>query len=122
MSASSATQPNLSSFSDIRVSGVFGARKPGRPQFESRRSRDGYPIHERGITYHPGLYFVGLPWLHNAKSGLLFGLAQDAEHIAVAIDEGSLTSLDGSGRETYYLPPAVVRSQEVNNELSVSHS
>jgi len=49
---------------------------------------DGYPIQKRGITKYPGLYFVGLPWLHNAKSGLLFGVAQDAEHIVSAIDEG----------------------------------
>jgi putative flavoprotein involved in K+ transport len=46
---------------------------------------DGYPIQKRGITDYPGLYFVGLPWLHNAKSGLLFGVAQDAEHVASAI-------------------------------------
>jgi putative flavoprotein involved in K+ transport len=46
---------------------------------------DGYPIQKRGITSYPGLYFVGLPWLHNAKSGLLFGVAQDAAHVATAI-------------------------------------
>jgi hypothetical protein len=48
---------------------------------------DGYPIQKRGVTDHPGLYFVGLPWLHNARSGLLSGLAQDAGHIATAINE-----------------------------------
>jgi putative flavoprotein involved in K+ transport len=47
---------------------------------------DGYPIQKRGITDHSGLYFVGLPWLHNAKSGLLFGVTQDAAHIASAIN------------------------------------
>jgi putative flavoprotein involved in K+ transport len=46
---------------------------------------DGFPIQKRGVTAFPGLYFVGLPWLHNAKSGLLFGLQQDAEHIASAV-------------------------------------
>jgi putative flavoprotein involved in K+ transport len=46
---------------------------------------DGYPIQKRGVTAFPGLYFVGLPWLHNAKSGLLFGLEQDASHIASTI-------------------------------------
>jgi putative flavoprotein involved in K+ transport len=52
---------------------------------------EGYPIQKRGVTEHPGLYFMGLPWLHNAKSGLLFGLAQDASHIAAAInDQASL--------------------------------
>jgi len=48
---------------------------------------DGYPIQERGITDHPGLYFVGLPWLHNARSGLLSGLAQDASYIVAAIND-----------------------------------
>jgi len=32
---------------------------------------------------------VGLPWLHNAKSGLLFGVAHDAAHLATAIDRQS---------------------------------
>ena len=46
---------------------------------------DGYPVQKRGVTGHDGLYFVGLPWLHNAKSGLIFGVAPDAAHIALAI-------------------------------------
>jgi hypothetical protein len=46
---------------------------------------DEYPIRKREVTAFPGLYFVGLPWLHNAKSGLLFGLEQDARHIAETI-------------------------------------
>jgi putative flavoprotein involved in K+ transport len=56
------------------------------PIFDS----DGYPMQERGITDYPGLYFVGLPWLHNARSGLLSGLAQDAGHIAAAIYQEAL--------------------------------
>jgi len=47
---------------------------------------DGYPIQKRGITGYSGLYFVGLPWLHDAKSGLLFGVAADAAYIASAIN------------------------------------
>src|SRR5262249_17406356 len=43
---------------------------------------DGYPIQRRGVTEYPGLYFVGLPWLHKAKSGLLYGVAEDAAHVA----------------------------------------
>lgn len=88
------------------------------PVFDS----DGYPIQNRGVTDYPGLYFVGLPWLHNAKSGLLFGLAQDAEHIAVAIAEGSWNSLNGIETRTRYIFPRVVRSPEDSNELSISHS
>jgi putative flavoprotein involved in K+ transport len=46
---------------------------------------DGYPIQKRGITKYPGLYFVGLPWLTSSRSGLLFGVGQDAAHITADI-------------------------------------
>ncbi|HEX4572351.1 MAG TPA: hypothetical protein VH184_18105, partial [Dongiaceae bacterium] len=46
---------------------------------------DGYPIQKRGVTAYPGLYFLGLPWLHNAKSGLIYGVGEDAAHIAESI-------------------------------------
>jgi putative flavoprotein involved in K+ transport len=46
---------------------------------------DGYPIQTRGITQYPGLYFVGLPWLHTAKSGLIYGVGDDAAYIAETI-------------------------------------
>jgi putative flavoprotein involved in K+ transport len=46
---------------------------------------DGYPIQKRGITHFPGLYFVGLPWLHTAKSGLLWGVGRDAAAIVADI-------------------------------------
>jgi putative flavoprotein involved in K+ transport len=45
----------------------------------------GYPIQKRGVTALPGLYFVGLPWLHKAKSGLLIGVGEDAAYIAAHI-------------------------------------
>jgi putative flavoprotein involved in K+ transport len=48
---------------------------------------DGYPIQERGVTRYPGLYFVGLPWLHNARSGLFFGLKEESEYIVAQIAE-----------------------------------
>jgi putative flavoprotein involved in K+ transport len=56
------------------------------PVFDS----DGYPIQQRGVTSYPGLYFVGLPWLHNAKSGLLFGVSEDAAHVASHIIDRDL--------------------------------
>jgi putative flavoprotein involved in K+ transport len=43
---------------------------------------DGFPIQTRGVSAFPGLFFVGLPWLHNAKSGLIFGVGEDARYIA----------------------------------------
>jgi putative flavoprotein involved in K+ transport len=48
---------------------------------------DGYPVQTRGVTAVPGVYFVGLPWLHKAKSGLICGLEEDAAHIAATIVE-----------------------------------
>jgi putative flavoprotein involved in K+ transport len=48
---------------------------------------DGFPVQRRGVTDHHGLYFVGLPWLHNARSGLLYGLVQDAGYVADRIAE-----------------------------------
>lgn len=42
----------------------------------------GYPVHERGVTAVPGLYFLGLPWLHTWGSGRFSGVAADANHLA----------------------------------------
>src|SRR5260221_798701 len=42
---------------------------------------DGYPIHKRGVTRYPGLYFLGLPWLYNRRSGILFGVGDDAAYL-----------------------------------------
>jgi putative flavoprotein involved in K+ transport len=44
--------------------------------------RKGYPQHQRGVTAEPGLYFIGLSWLHTWGSARLSGVAKDAEHIA----------------------------------------
>ncbi len=43
------------------------------------------PIHERGVSRERGLYFVGFPWLNSRKSGILYGVEQDANFIANAI-------------------------------------
>jgi len=45
----------------------------------------GSPVHQRGITAFPGLYFLGLHWLYKTKSALLFGVGEDAAFIASAI-------------------------------------
>jgi len=45
----------------------------------------GYPVHKRGVTAFPGLYFLGLPWLYKMKSALFYGIGEDAAFIASAI-------------------------------------
>src|SRR5262249_23316831 len=46
---------------------------------------DGYPRQERGVTAYPGLYFLGLHWLHKRKSGLVCGIGEDADYIGARI-------------------------------------
>jgi len=45
----------------------------------------GYPVQRRGVTAYKGLYFLGLPWLHTAKSGLFAGVGEDAAYLAEQI-------------------------------------
>ena len=53
--------------------------------------KDGYPQQKRGVTEYPGLYFVGLPFLHTGKSGLLLGVGDDAAHVVSAIASSGKT-------------------------------
>jgi putative flavoprotein involved in K+ transport len=48
----------------------------------------GWPVQKRGVTASPGLYFVGLNWLHKRKSALIFGVGEDAEYVVSRIAEG----------------------------------
>lgn len=41
----------------------------------------GVPQHVRGVTAIPGLYFLGLPWLHARGSALLGWVARDAHFL-----------------------------------------
>jgi putative flavoprotein involved in K+ transport len=50
----------------------------------------GYPNHYRGVTSVPGLYFIGLPWLHTWGSGRFCGIARDAEYLATRVDADQL--------------------------------
>lgn len=46
---------------------------------------DGYPVQKRGVTEYPGLYFIGLPFLHNSGSGTFNGVGDDASHVVSVI-------------------------------------
>jgi len=52
------------------------------PVFNGR----GAPVHLRGVTNEPGLYFLGLPWLHTWGSGRFSGVAGDAAFLAETIE------------------------------------
>ncbi|HET9802077.1 MAG TPA: NAD(P)/FAD-dependent oxidoreductase, partial [Candidatus Acidoferrum sp.] len=53
------------------------------PVLDERRE----PLHERGVTQFPGIYFLGLRWLYKQKSGFLSfgGPAEDADYLAEQI-------------------------------------
>ena len=48
---------------------------------------DGYPAQTQGVSRHRGLYFMGLQLMHTRKSGLIFGVGEDAAHISGLIVE-----------------------------------
>jgi len=48
---------------------------------------EGKPIHQRGVSLVRGLYFIGFPWLNSRKSGIIYGIEEDAHYIAGAISE-----------------------------------
>lgn len=52
------------------------------PVFDGR----GYPMHWRGVTSTPGLYFLGLPWQYSWGSGRFEAVGRDAEFLANHID------------------------------------
>lgn len=41
----------------------------------------GKPVHQRGLSSEPGIYFVGLPWLARRGSAFIWGVWHDARHI-----------------------------------------
>lgn len=46
---------------------------------------DGKPVHDRGVTREPGMYFVGLHFLTSMTSAALTGVGRDAGYVVQAI-------------------------------------
>jgi putative flavoprotein involved in K+ transport len=70
-------------------------------------TRNGLPIHDRGIVEScPGLYFVGLLFLYSLSSALVGGVGRDAEHIVKHI-----VSMRQAGREDTVARARTARSQ-----------
>lgn len=49
-------------------------------------------VHHRGVTPAPGLYVLGLPWLHTTGSALLGFVSRDAAYLAKQIKDFSSSS------------------------------
>lgn len=54
----------------------------------------GYPNHYRGISREPGVYFLGLPWLHTWGSGRFSGVARDSAFLLEKIEQQLSASLE----------------------------
>jgi putative flavoprotein involved in K+ transport len=80
---------------DLRDAGVasvvygtgyrFDFRWIDLPLFDER----GYPRYRRGVTEVPGLYFVGLHWLHTFGSGLFHQVGRDAGYVVNHLCRGT---------------------------------
>ena len=42
----------------------------------------GRPVHDKGVSDVPGIYFLGLPWLSRRASPFIWGVWHDAEYLA----------------------------------------
>jgi putative flavoprotein involved in K+ transport len=78
------------------------------PVFDER----GLPVHRRGVTDSPGLYFLGLTWLYTRGSALIGWVRDDAEFIAEQIKafRASAASAADSKGEAVGAWPASVTS------------
>ena len=70
-------------------------------RFPLPEDADGFPEQERGaVSSAPGLYFVGLPFLHSFASMLIVGAARDGGRVAKHILSHRSGSRQRSGSRT----------------------
>jgi len=66
----------------------------------------GRVVQDRGVTTSPGLYFLGLPWMHTRGSALLGWVKHDAAHIAEHIASLAQHSRADGERHAHAVPVA----------------
>ncbi len=49
----------------------------------------GYPVTVGGSTRVPGLFFCGLNWMTRRKSGILYGVGEDARRVSAAVAQAT---------------------------------
>ena len=87
---------------DLRATGVgtilwatgFGGDFGWLP--EKMLDGNAVPAHRRGIGRSPGLCAVGFPWLSKRKSGIVYGVGEDASRIATEVASRAATPPAGS--------------------------
>ena len=68
----------------------------------------GKPLHQRGVSQEPGIYFLGLPWQSRRGSSFIWGVWHDAKFIAdqIAIQHAYSTYLPSDSLPTEELKEA----------------
>lgn len=80
----------------------------------------GKPVHRRGVTAAPGLYFLGLPWLHTRGSALLGWVGRDAAYLSDVISATSpVRSAPASSRSRHAVPMELSSSSRMT--ISAGH-
>jgi putative flavoprotein involved in K+ transport len=51
---------------------------------------NGAPVQQRGVTASPGVYFLGLHWMHTFRSAILSFVGRDASYLADHMDQPAL--------------------------------
>jgi putative flavoprotein involved in K+ transport len=86
--------------------------RPGFDWIDLPVFRDGDPVHHSGIVdSEPGLYFVGLHFLHSLSSGMVHGVGRDAERVARHV----------AGRMSATGPGAMRGTAPTEVEVAVAH-
>src|SRR5262249_60491148 len=73
---------------------------------------NGAPVQQRGVTACPGVYFLGLHWMHTWRSAILAFVSRDAAYLADYIDGLGA----GLGWQAYRWCPLLVASSELCQE------
>lgn len=74
----------------------------------------GQPVHQRGISPEPGVYFLGLPWLSRRGSSFIWGVWHDAKFLADHI------AIQDSYRDYLAAAPAGAPRQEPRRKEKAS--
>ncbi|MGO4852079.1 flavin-containing monooxygenase [Phaeovulum sp. W22_SRMD_FR3] len=71
----------------------------------------GKPVHQRGVSKEPGIYFLGLPWQSRRGSSFIWGVWYDARHVADQIvTQGRYTAYDQSARARQAAPESAIHA------------
>lgn len=75
----------------------------------------GAPKHQRGVSFEPGIYFLGLPWQSRRGSTFIWGVWHDARHVAdhIATQRSYRQYRSPAERETAHARPSTAAEKRL---------